>query len=53
MKLIRILNIQTSNDHALIDALGVVLSNANIHQESFAHNELDTSFMSEKWKNLI
>lgn len=54
MKLIRILKIQTaSNDHALIDSLGIVLSNANNHQESFANKEFDTSFMSEKWKNLI
>ncbi len=54
MKLIRILKIQAaSNDHTLIDALGIVLSNANIRQESFVNNELDTSFMSEKWKNLI
>ena len=54
MKLIRILKIQpASNDHALTNALGMVLSNADNRQESFANNEIDASFTSEKWKNLI
>jgi TnpA family transposase len=54
MKLIRILKIQAaSNDNSLINAIGIVLSNANNHQELLENNELDLSFASEKWKNLI
>ena len=54
MKLIRILNIQTaSNDHSLIDAIGFILANENNYRESLENNELNVSFASEKWKNLI
>jgi len=54
MKLIRILKVQTaSNDYSLIDALGIVLTNADNFQELLENNELDASFTSEKWKNLI
>jgi hypothetical protein len=54
MKLIRALKIQTaSNDHSLIDALGVVISNADNRQELLGDNEINVSFASEKWKNLI
>jgi TnpA family transposase len=54
MKLIRILKIQTaSNDHSLVDALDIVLANADKRNELLENNDLDVSFASEKWKNLI